>query len=61
MFMGKAEVGEETLPITLSMRVAIGLTGLATIYIGLLPNSFIEMANWALGIAQNPNVAKLSH
>ena len=61
MFMGKAEVGEETLPITLSMRIAIGLTGLATIYIGLLPNSFIELANWALGIAQNPNVAKLSH
>ena len=61
MFMGKAEVGEETLPVTLSMRIAIGLTGLATIYIGLLPNSFIEMANWALGIAQNPSVAKLTH
>ena len=61
MFMGKAEAGEETLPVTLSMRVAIGLTGLATIYIGLLPNSFIELANWALGIAQNPNVAKLTH
>jgi NADH-quinone oxidoreductase subunit N len=61
MFMGKAEAGEETLPISLSMRVGIALTGLATIYIGLLPNSFIELANWALGIVQNPNVARLAH
>jgi NADH-quinone oxidoreductase subunit N len=61
MFMGKVEKSEEKLPISLSMRAAIAVTGIATLYIGLLPNSFIELVNWALGIAQNPNVAKLTH
>ena len=41
------------------MRLALGITGLATLYIGILPNRFIEVANWALGIAQSTNVAKL--
>ena len=61
MFMGKAEKGEEKLAVSLSMRVAIALAGIATLYIGLLPNSSIELVNWALGIAQNPSVAKLGH
>ena len=61
MFMGKVEKGEEILPVSLSMRAAIAVTGIATLYIGLLPNSFIELVNWALGIAQNPSVAKLTH
>ena len=61
MFMGKVEKGEEILPVSLTMRAAIAISGLATLYIGLLPNSFIEIVNWALGIAQNPNVAKLTH
>jgi hypothetical protein len=43
------------------MRAAIAVSGIATLYIGLLPNSFIELVNWALGIAQNPNVARLTH
>jgi len=59
MFMGKAEKGEETLPISLTMRAAIAVSAIATLYIGLLPNSFIELVNWALGIAQNPATAKL--
>ncbi len=58
MFMGKAEKGEEKLSVSLSMRLAIALTGIATLYIGLLPNSFIELTNWALGIA--PSAAKLA-
>jgi len=61
MFMGKVEKGEERLPISLTMRAAMGLTGLATLYIGIMPNRFIEMVNWALGIAQNPAVARLTH
>ena len=61
MFMGKVEKSEERLPISLSMRAAIAVTGIATLYIGLLPNSFIELVNWALGIAQNPSVARLTH
>ena len=61
MFMGKVEKSEEKLAVSLSMRAAIAVTGIATLYIGLLPNSFIELVNWALGIAQNPNVARLTH
>jgi hypothetical protein len=43
------------------MRVGLGVTAFATVFIGVMPNRFIEMANWALGIAQNPNTAKLIH
>jgi len=58
MFMGQPEKGEEKLPVSLSMRAGIAIAGIATLYIGLLPNSFIQLVNWALGIAQNPNVAQ---
>ncbi len=61
MFMRQPEKGEERLPVSLAMRVALTVTGLATLYIGILPNRFIELVNWALGIAQSPNVAKLMH
>ncbi|MFZ0730991.1 MAG: NADH-quinone oxidoreductase subunit N [Candidatus Sulfotelmatobacter sp.] len=60
MFMGQPEKGEEKLPVSFAMRTAVGLTAFATIYIGVFPNRFIEIANWALGIAQNPNVANLT-
>jgi NADH-quinone oxidoreductase subunit N len=59
MFMGKVEAGEETLPVSLTMRAALGLTGFATLFIGIMPDRFIPMVNWALGLAQNPAVAKL--
>ena len=59
MFMRQPEKGEERLPVSLGMRVALTLTGFATLYIGIMPNRFIEIVNWALGIAQNPNVARL--
>jgi NADH:ubiquinone oxidoreductase subunit 2 (subunit N) len=61
MFMGQVEKGEEKLPVSLTMRAALGVTALATLYIGILPNRFIELVNWALGIAQNPAIAKLTH
>ena len=61
MFMRQAEKGEETLPISYAMRAALAVTGIATVYIGIMPNRFIELVNWSLGIAQNPNVAKLVH
>jgi hypothetical protein len=41
------------------MRIALAISGLATLYIGILPNRFIEMVNWALGIAQQTHVASL--
>ena len=59
MFMRHAEKGEETLPISYAMRAALAVTGIATVYIGIMPNRFIELVNWSLGIAQSPNVAKL--
>ena len=61
MFMSQPEKGEERLPVSLAMRAALAVTGIATVYIGVLPNRFIELVNWALGIAQTPNVAKLIH
>ena len=35
------------------MRAALAITGIANAFIGILPNRFIEVANWALGIAQS--------
>jgi NADH-quinone oxidoreductase subunit N len=61
MFMGQVEKGEEKLPISFTMRTALALSGLATLYIGIMPNRFIELVNWALGIVQNPAIAKLTH
>ena len=52
MFMRQPEEGEEKLPVSLSMRTALAVTGLATLYIGILPNRFIEIINWALYIVR---------
>jgi len=41
------------------MRAGLGLAAGATLYIGIMPDRFIQMVNWALGIAQNPAVARL--
>jgi NADH-quinone oxidoreductase subunit N len=59
MLMRQPEAGEETLPVSYAMRAALGLTGFATLFIGIMPNRFIEMMNWALGIVQSPSMAKL--
>jgi NADH-quinone oxidoreductase subunit N len=59
MFMRQPEKDEEHLPISYAMRAALTVTGFATLFIGIMPNRFIELVNWSLGIAQNPNVAKL--
>ena len=61
MFMAQPAKGEEKLPVSLAMRAAITISGIATLYIGLLPNSFIQLVNWALGIAQVATTAKLIH
>ena len=60
MFMRQPEKGEERLPVSLGMRAALGITGLATLYIGVNPEQFIRAANWALGIVQQSNIANLS-
>lgn len=59
MFMRQPEKGEEKLTVSYAMRGALGITAFATIFIGVLPNRFIELVDWALGIAQSPNVARL--
>ena len=59
MFMKQPEKGEERLPVSFAMRVALGIAALATIYIGVMPNRFIEIVNWSLGIASQANVAQL--
>jgi len=59
MFMGQVEAGEEKLAVSYTMRAGIGIAAFATIFIGILPNRFIEVVNWALGIVQSPAVAKL--
>jgi NADH-quinone oxidoreductase subunit N len=60
MFMAKSEE-KEKLPISIGMRLGLTLAAIGTLYIGLLPDQFIQLVNWALGIAQNPAVAKLAH
>jgi NADH-quinone oxidoreductase subunit N len=59
MFMRQPEKGEERLAVSFAMRTALGITALATIYIGVMPNRFIEIVNWSLGIVQQANVARL--
>jgi NADH-quinone oxidoreductase subunit N len=59
MFMGKAEAKEGRLPVSFAMRAALSVAGFATLFIGLLPDRFIQMVNWAIGIAQNPAMARL--
>jgi len=61
MFMRSPERGEERLPVSYAMRAALILTGFATVFIGIMPNRFIELVNWTLGLAQNANVAGLVH
>jgi len=58
MFMGQPEE-RGVVAVSWTMRAWLGVTALATIYIGILPDRFIHIVNWSLGIAQNPAVAKL--
>ena len=59
MFMRQPEKGEERLPVSLTMRAALAVSAIATLYIGLLPDSFIRLVNWALGLPQVSSVARL--
>jgi NADH-quinone oxidoreductase subunit N len=61
MFMRQAEAGEERLPVSFGMRAALGVAALATVWIGIMPDQFIRIVNWSLGIAQTPAVARLVH
>jgi NADH-quinone oxidoreductase subunit N len=58
MFM-RESMEADRLPISLGMRVALGITAFATIVIGVYPEPFIRSVNWSLGIAQTPHVAAM--
>jgi len=60
MFMRKAA---DTRPVTLSpaMSVALGITGIATVGIGIFPDLFIRAASWSLSIAQPLQLTSLFH
>src|SRR5882724_6824170 len=58
MFMREA-LDKTPLPISAGMRVALGVTAFATVYIGIFPEQFIRIVNWSLGIVQTTSVAGL--
>jgi NADH:ubiquinone oxidoreductase subunit 2 (subunit N) len=60
MFMGQPEE-RGLLPVSWSMRAALVVAAFATLFIGIMPERFIHLVNWSLGMAQNPMVAKLIH
>src|SRR5438105_6569141 len=50
---------KELLPLSWGMRAALGVTTVATVFIGLFPNWFIEAVNWSLGLTQTTQIAGL--
>jgi NADH-quinone oxidoreductase subunit N len=58
MFMRDA-LDKTRLPVSAGMRVALGITALATVFIGVFPEQFIRAVNWSLGIAQTSPMASL--
>ncbi|HVI07888.1 MAG TPA: NADH-quinone oxidoreductase subunit N [Candidatus Binatia bacterium] len=58
MFMGQPEE-EGRLPVSWTMRLALALTAFATVFIGVLPERFIDLVNWSLGIAQTSAMARV--
>jgi hypothetical protein len=41
------------------MRVALGVSAFATVFIGVFPDRFIQVVNWSLNIANAPTIARL--
>jgi NADH-quinone oxidoreductase subunit N len=58
MFMREA-TDKTRLPVSAGLRVALGVTAFATVFIGLFPNWFIGLVNWSLGITQTSAIASL--
>jgi NADH-quinone oxidoreductase subunit N len=58
MFMRDA-LDKTRLPVSVGMRLALGVTGFATVFIGIFPDQFIRAVNWSLGLAQTSPVANL--
>jgi NADH-quinone oxidoreductase subunit N len=58
MFMGQPEE-KGLLPVSWTMRAALAVTAFATVFIGVMPDRFIGIVNWAMGMARTPAMAKL--
>src|SRR2546429_5220240 len=58
MFMREA-LDNTRLPVSFGMKVGLGITALATVVIGILPEPFIRTVTWSLGIALSAPVAAL--
>ncbi len=50
MFMREA-LDKSRLPINAAMRVALGVTAFATVFIGIFPDRFIRLVTWSLGLS----------
>ena len=50
MFMREA-ADKSRLPISAGMRVALGVTAFATVFIGIFPDRFIRLVTWSLGMS----------
>ena len=50
---------KDLLPLSWGMRAALGVTAVATVFIGIFPNWFIEAVNWSLGLTQTTPIAGL--
>jgi NADH-quinone oxidoreductase subunit N len=42
---------ESRLPVSAAMKVALGVSAFATVYVGIFPEEFIRMVTWGLGIS----------
>jgi NADH-quinone oxidoreductase subunit N len=58
MFVRKP-VEDVPLQLSFGMRLALGISALATVAIGIYPNPFIELVNWSLGLTQIHPLASL--
>ena len=58
MFMGKPEE-RGLLPVSWMMRAGLAITAFATLFIGIMPDRFINLVNWSLIISQgSPTVLR---
>jgi NADH:ubiquinone oxidoreductase subunit 2 (subunit N) len=49
MFMREA-ADKTRLPISAAMRVALGVSAFATVFIGIFPERFIKLVTWSVGM-----------
>ena len=50
MFMREA-LDKSRLPVSVGMRVALGVSAFATVFIGIFPDRFIRLVTWGLGMS----------